>query len=420
MRTELSPAHAASEEGRAAERILRKCVHCGFCNAACPTYRLLGDELDSPRGRIYLIKQVLEGEPNAAVARRHLDRCLTCRACETSCPSGVEFGELLEIGRATVERAAPRSAPERASRALLVGLLRSPRLLEALARVGRGLALVLPADLRVQLTPRPLPGATVQPWPSRTHPRRIGLLEGCVQPALLPAIDVAAARVFDAVGIQTLRVRGGLCCGALRLHLGQHEQAIADVQRSVDACWEAVEQGAEALTSTASACAGTLKDWGRILKDDPLRAARAKQLAGLARDPVELLEPELPRLRALLVSSRGTTSATMHCPCTLQHGQRLGGRVEALLRGLGWDLRVPTDATLCCGSAGTFSLLQSGLSAELRKQKLAALDACQSEAVVSANVGCILQLQGAQAPVGHWLELLAAALPSGSSNGPAC
>jgi glycolate oxidase iron-sulfur subunit len=270
----------------------------------------------------------------------------------------------------------------------------------------------LPAGLRAQLAPRPLPGASAQPWPERSHARRIALLEGCVQPTLLPAIDIAAARVFDAVGIETLRVRGGLCCGALRLHLGQHAQAIADVAHSVDACWAAVEQGAEALTSTASACAGTLKDWGRILKDDPLRAARAKRLAELARDPVELLEPELPRLRALLAPRGDASATTFHCPCTLQHGQRLGGRVESLLRGLGWDLRVPPDATLCCGSAGTYSLLQRDLSAELRDRKVAALDACGGAAIVSANVGCILQLQGAQAPVGHWLELLAAALPT--------
>jgi glycolate oxidase iron-sulfur subunit len=419
VRTVLAPTHAGSEDGLAAERIVRKCVHCGFCNAACPTYRLLGDELDGPRGRIYLIKEVLEGESGAAVARQHLDRCLICRACESSCPSGVEYGELLEIGRAMVERAAPRSVPERGSRALLAGLLRSPRLLEALARIGRGLAPLLPAGLRAQLAPRPLPGAVAHSWPVRHHARRIATLEGCVQPALLPTIDLAAARVFDALGIETLRVRGGLCCGALRLHLGQHAAALDDVRRSVDACWAAVEQGAEAVTSTASACAGTLKEWGRLLQDDPLRAARARRLAELARDPVELLEPELPRLRALLAPGVGA-NATFHCPCTLQHGQRLGGRVEALLRGLGWDLRLPADAALCCGSAGTYSLLQPELSTALRERKLAALDACAADAVVSANVGCILHLQGAQAPVGHWLELLAAALPDARPDGPAC
>lgn len=392
---------------REAATLLRSCVHCGFCTATCPTYRLLGEETDGPRGRIYLIKLLLEGEQVAEAARHHLDRCLGCRACETACPSGVKYGRLAELGRREAERLAPpRPWLQRIERRALCAVLPHPRRfapLVALARLARPL---LPRRLRAQLPPTP---PALPAWPAPRHERRVLALGGCVQPVFAPGIDLAAARVLDRVGSSLLPPSGG-CCGAMPLHLGDEHQARALARRNVDAWWPEVERGAEALLVTASGCGAVVKDYGQLLRDDPGYAERAARIAALARDPVELLEGEgLAALRASI--TRPLPRLAYQSPCSLQHAQRLGGRTEALLAALGFELTAVPDAQLCCGSAGTYSLLQPALSGRLLERKLAALEAGAPQGVASSNIGCLLHLGSqAQVPVRHWLEWLDEAL----------
>lgn len=406
MQTRLSPEFADTPEGREAEAILRACVHCGFCTATCPTYQLLGDELDGPRGRIYQIKQVLEGTQATRGTQMHLDRCLSCRACETTCPSGVAYGSLLDIGRRVVDAQVPRPWGERASRALLRGGLTSPLFAPAL-RAGRALRALVPPVLRDKLGDS-RPAGT---WPEREHARKVLLPAGCVQPAMAPNIDAATARVLDAVGVQALRAAGGGCCGAIRQHNGDHDGALADMRRNIDAWWPLVQRAdVEAIVVNASGCGVTVKDYARALAADAAYADKARRVAELARDPVEFLADEAqalaPRLR-LPADSR----LAWHPPCTLQHGQQLGGRVEALMRALGIELALPEQSHLCCGSAGTYSLLQPKLSKQLRDNKLRSLEQLRPERVLSANIGCIQQLRaGSVVPVQHWLEFLDEAL----------
>jgi glycolate oxidase iron-sulfur subunit len=408
MQTRLAEFLRDTPAGREAAAIVGRCVHCGFCTAACPTYRVRGDELDGPRGRIYLIKQVLEGAPPSAKTQLHLDRCLTCRACEPACPSGVEYGRLVDIGRGLVEASVPRPSRARAVRVLLRETLTRPRLFALLAGLGRAVRAVLPRSLRAKLPERVAPGA----WPRRTHARRVLLPAGCVQPGLMPNVDAATARVLDALGIETVVPRAGGCCGALRHHLEDRAGALAEVRRNVDAWWPHVEAGVEAIVTNASGCGVMVRDYAHLLRDDPVRAPRAARIAALARDLVEIVAPELPRLQAqLAVAGREPRRVAFHPPCTLQHGQRLAGRVEAVLARLGADLVRFADPGQCCGSAGTYSLLQPALAAELRDRKLAALDAAGPELVLSANVGCIAHLGGAaRVPVRHWIEWVDARL----------
>jgi glycolate oxidase iron-sulfur subunit len=405
MQTDIAPEFAATPEGIEAEAILRKCVHCGFCTATCPTYQLLGDELDGPRGRIYLMKQVLEGHAPSRSTQTHLDRCLTCRNCETTCPSGVQYGNLLEIGRRVVDARVTRPVGERVLRWALKEGLTSPLFKPAL-RTGQAVRRLLPEALRVKVPP-PAP-ASAHHWPAREHPRKALLLMGCVQPAMLPNINSATARVLDAAGIQTLVADEAGCCGAIRLHLGDHEGSLEHMRRNIDAWWPLVSGGMiEAIVMNASGCGVTVKEYGHSLRHDPAYSEKARRIADLTRDLSQLLPDIVPSLRPKL-TSRAKQRLAFHAPCTLQHGQQLRGGVETHFRELGFDVRVAlNEAHLCCGSAGTYSLLQPELALPLRDRKLGHLAALEPEVMISANIGCIQHLQGGTTtPVRHWVEVL--------------
>ncbi|TSE19733.1 Anaerobic glycerol-3-phosphate dehydrogenase subunit C [Tepidimonas alkaliphilus] len=419
MQTQLAPEFAGTPEGQEAEAILRRCVHCGFCTATCPTYQLLGDELDGPRGRIYLIKQVLEGAPVTRATQQHLDRCLTCRNCETTCPSGVAYGHLLDIGRKVVEQRVARPPLQRALRALLREGLTSPLFAPAM-RLGQAVRRWLPASLRAKVPPRRAPGA----WPQTPRARRVLMLAGCVQPAMLPNVNAATARVLDAAGIQTLVAPKAGCCGAIRFHLDDQLGALAEMRANIDAWWPYVEPadgspGVEAIVINASGCGVTVKDYGHQLRHDPAYAAKAARISALARDLSELLPDLLPAWQARLggrLPDGVPPRLAYHPPCTLQHGQRLRGGVEAALRALGFEVSLPAESHLCCGSAGTYSVLQPALAGQLRERKLQHLHAAgQPQAIVSANIGCITHLQaGTPLPVRHWVELVDEALTRAS------
>jgi len=368
MQTQLAPEFKNTPEGEAAEGILRKCVHCGFCTATCPTYQLLGDELDGPRGRIYLIKQVLEGHAPTRKTQLHLDRCLTCRNCETTCPSGVQYGQLVEIGRNIVEERVQRPAGERAVRWLLKEGLTSPLFAPAM-KVGQLVRPLLPANLQNKVPAKA--GEETHRWPNRSHPRAVLLLMGCVQPAMMPNINSATARVLDAAGIQTLVADEAGCCAAIRLHLSDHEGGLADMRRNIDAWWPTVSSGkVEAIVMNASGCGATVKDYGRALAHDPAYADKAQRISELTKDLSELLPGLMPTLKNK-VRRRKVTRLAFHSPCTLQHGQQLRGGVETALNELGFDVQVaPRESHLCCGSAGTYLMLQPEMAYALRDRKL--------------------------------------------------
>jgi glycolate oxidase iron-sulfur subunit len=411
MQTHLAPEFQNTPEGRDAEAILRKCVHCGFCTATCPTYQLLGDELDGPRGRIYLMKQVLEGAEPTRSTQLHLDRCLTCRNCESTCPSGVQYGALVDIGRQIVEAKVERPAGERVKRWLLKEGLTSALFAPAM-KLGQAVRPLLPATLRNKVPPKPATRAHF--WPTRQHPRKVLLLLGCVQPAMMPNINSATARVLDAAGIQAVVADGTGCCGAIRAHLNDHEGGLADMRRNIDAWWPLVERGeVEAIVMNASGCGVTVKEYGRHLAHDTAYAERASRIASLTKDLSELLPELVPKLKPKLRSLRNRKLA-FHPPCTLQHGQQLRGGVETGLRELGFEVGLaPAESHLCCGSAGTYSVLQPKLAYELRDRKLAQLQPLAPQAIVSANIGCIQHLQsGTDTPVRHWVEVLDEALPA--------
>jgi len=391
-------------EGTEAAAILRKCVHCGFCTATCPTYQLLGDELDGPRGRIYLIREMLAGSEATAVTQTHLDRCLTCRACETTCPSGVEYGRLLDIGRKVADARIGRRATPRLVRWLLRRTLANRQVFSWLLGAGRALRAVLPRRLRATIPPRRDPGA----WPSPRHARRMLALDGCVQPALAPRINASAARVLDRLGISLLRVPQAGCCGALPQHLDAQAEARALARRNIDAWWPLLAEGAEAIVMTASGCAVMVKDYGHLLRHDPAYAAKAARVAAATRDIAEIVAAEAGAMAAVA----GRPRVAFQSPCTLQHGQKLGGVVEDLLQRAGFGLTPVADAHLCCGSAGTYSLLQPELAQRLREDKLRALEAGRPGLIATANIGCLNHLQAqAGVPVVHWIELLDDAAP---------
>jgi len=407
MQTSLADFVRETPQGREADGILRSCVHCGFCTATCPTYQLLGDELDGPRGRIYLMKQVLEGQGVSRKTQRHLDRCLTCRSCETTCPSGVRYGRLLDIGREVVEERVARPLPERLVRRLLRAVLPHRARFAALLGMGRVVRPLLPGALR-RLVPPAVPAGE---WPAVCHARRVLMLEGCVQPGLSPQINAATARVLDRLGISVIRTAEGGCCGAVSHHLSATDEARDFMRRNVDAWWPHVEAGAEAIVVNASGCGVVVKDYGHLLADDPAYAERAARVAALAVDVGELLAREgVERLDGL--GTRGRRVA-FHAPCTLQHGQRLPGVVERLLTEAGFELTAVPDAHLCCGSAGTYSVLQRPLSERLRENKVAALQSGGPAVIATANIGCLHHLQaGTEVPVVHWIELLDPSPPS--------
>jgi len=383
-----------------ANEILRTCVHCGFCMATCPTYQLLGSELDSPRGRIYLIKEMLETEHASDKTRLHLDRCLTCRSCETTCPSGVRYGRLIDIGREMVEKLAPRSLYQKLLRKTMLAVIPYTARMSvalALARVFRPL---LPAELKKKIPAKQ--AATLTPVTS--HARRMLVLEGCVQPLGTPNTNAAAARVLDRLGISLVSAQDTGCCGALNQHLSDSEGARAMMRRNIDAWWPHVESGAEAIVMTASGCGLMVKDYGHALKDDADYADKAARISALTRDLSELLSRE--NLDAFAHIGQGMRVA-YQSSCTLQHGQKLGGTVEAILRRCGYELTPVADSHLCCGAAGSYTLLQAKLSRQLLENKLAALQNGKPEVIASANVGCQMHLASASdVPVKHWIELL--------------
>ena len=398
MQTQLSSDHKESAAGKEADRVLRSCVHCGFCNATCPTYQLLGDELDGPRGRIYQIKQILEGHTATASIQLHLDRCLTCRACETTCPSGVEYHKLLDIGRDLVEQQVKRPWRQRLIRKLLCTVLPYRNRFMPLLRVGQVFRFLLPNKLKQQFPAR----QTLRQIPESQHNRFVILLEGCVQPGLAPQINHATKRVLDRLGIHTASAEQAQCCGALPFHLNEIEQAKTLARNNIDNWWPLIEKGAEAIIINASGCAPMVKDYGHLLQLDTAYAERAHKISELASDLSEFMTGE-----DLSSLSPKHARIAFHSPCTLQHAQRLDGIVETLLIKLGFELTTVKDTHLCCGSAGTYSILQPELSTQLRSNKLNNLLDDQPELIATANIGCLLHIQqGTEKKVKHWIELL--------------
>jgi glycolate oxidase iron-sulfur subunit len=400
MQTNLSEEARQLPRAEEADKILRTCVHCGFCNATCPTYQLLGDELDGPRGRIYLIKQVLEGAPATAQAQLHLDRCLTCRNCETTCPSGVDYHNLLDIGRAVIDQAVPRPASQRLLRQGLRALAPNPILFKTLLQIGATFRPLLPRRVEAKL-PHDLPAPGERPVPR--HARRVLMLEGCVQPGLSPNTNAATARVLDRLGISVIAAPEAGCCGALDYHLDAQAMGLDRARRNIDAWWPHLESGAEAIVQTASGCGAFIKDYGHLLERDPVYAAKARRVSEMALDLVQVLADE-PLERVCAATDR---RIAFHCPCTLQHAQKLGGAVEAVLTRLGFNLTAVPDSHLCCGSAGTYSITQPELARQLRDNKLNALESGHPEIIATANIGCQSHLNSAgRTPVRHWIELV--------------
>ena len=406
MQTNLADFIKNTREGREADAILRTCVHCGFCTATCPTYQLLGDELDGPRGRIYLIKQVLEGKQVSAKTQTHLDRCLTCRNCETTCPSGVQYGRLVDIGRKIVDDRVPRPLSQRLLRTALKEVLPRRWLFAPAMKTGQLLRPLLPQALQNKV-PLAHPAGR---WPTAIHARKMLLLDGCVQPAMSPNINAATARVFDALGVQLIVSPKAGCCGAIRYHLNDQAGGLDDMRRNIDAWWPLVEAGVEAIVMTASGCGVTVKEYGHLLAADSDYAAKAARVSALTRDLSEIL-PDFESELLQKLDGKIHKRVAYHPPCTLQHGQQIRGKVEGLLRAAGVDVSLCVDSHLCCGSAGTYSVLQPALSYQLRDNKLANLQATGAELIVSANIGCITHLQsGTATPVRHWIELIDGAL----------
>ena len=404
METHLLPEVLATSEGRDADSILRACVHCGFCTATCPTYQLTGDELDGPRGRIYLIKQALEGGEVSGSTQLHLDRCLTCRSCETTCPSGVRYGRLVDIGRKYVEERVLRSPVDAARRAALRRSLLSRSLFGAALTLGRLARPFLPRGLASSIPRQQRARGT---WPAPRHSRRIVIALGCVQPSLAPNIDAATARLLDHAGISAIGVEGGGCCGALSYHMAEHDEARAIARRNIDAWWPHIERGAEAIVMTATGCGVMLRDYEHVFAGDPAYAAKAARITQLTRDPSEIIAAEWERLAPLISTSPKRGTLAFHPPCTLQHGFKIRGQVERLLAGAGYTLVHVPDAHLCCGSAGTYSILQPEFAGQLKENKLRALTAERPTVIASANIGCMTHLQsGTDIPIRHWIELI--------------
>ncbi len=405
MQTTLSEHAKSLPRGEEAESILRSCVHCGFCNATCPTYQLLGDELDGPRGRIYLIKQVLEGKEVTEKTQLHLDRCLSCRNCETTCPSGVDYHNLLDIGREVVDAAVPRPLGQRLLRDSLRAVVPNAGLFKSLTQLGNSFRPLLPGALKTKLPGNIRPAKA---RPTRQHARQMLILEGCVQPGLSPNTNAATARVLDRLGISITSIAQAGCCGAVDYHLNAQEQGLQRARRNIDAWWPSIEAGAEAIVQTASGCGAFVKDYGHLLRNDPAYAQKAAAISERTKDLVEVLRAEP------LEQLGGCTRQTLafHCPCTLQHAQKLGGAVESVLTRLGFNLTPVPDSHLCCGSAGTYSITQPVLAKQLRDNKMNALESGNPDVIATANIGCQTHLASAnRTPVKHWIELIEDALP---------
>ncbi|MCQ8896978.1 glycolate oxidase subunit GlcF [Limnobacter humi] len=418
MDTQLADWIKDTPEGQTAEAILRKCVHCGFCTATCPTYQILGDELDSPRGRIYLIKQVLEGKQVTRKTQQHLDRCLTCRNCETTCPSGVKYGQLIDIGRKVVDEKVDRPAGEQFKRNALKTLMTTPALFNTGMAMGKAVRGILPASIKAKV-----PASRYNPgFASNTHSRKVILLKGCVQPAMVPSIDNATSVILNALQIESLVVSESGCCGAVKFHLNDHDGGKAQMKANIDAWYPLLASGqAEALVMNASGCGVTVREYHHHFEHDPAYAAKAKLVSDKTMDIGEfLLKQQTESISALsntvkaaMVQQRIPQRIAFHPPCTLQHGQQLKGVVEGLLVKLGFELTPVAESHLCCGSAGTYSVLQPELSSQLKQRKLNNLMAGKPQAIASSNIGCLTHLEGsANVDVRHWVEWVAQALSS--------
>jgi glycolate oxidase iron-sulfur subunit len=400
VQTNLATKIRQGGQASAIESILRKCVHCGFCNATCPTYQLRGDELDGPRGRIYQMKQYFEGEPANAEMLKHLDRCLTCRACETTCPSGVQYSHLLEIGKQAIEQELPRPLLGRLKRWGILRFINSVWLFAATIRIGQALSRFMPGRIRQAIPAR----QTLVMRTTATHPRKVLMLAGCVQPILAPNTNILAANLLDRLGIEVIEVQGKHCCGAAAAHTSAPDYGLRQARQLIDSWWPHVEAGVEAIVVTATGCGVSVRDYGRLLADDPAYAQKARQVSSLYRDLIELVEAEVESLDAVGVPAR---RVAVHTPCTMQHGLGINQRMERLLANAGHEICQVEEAHLCCGSAGTYSMLQPELATRLRKNKVMALSIDQPEVIATANIGCQVHLaQGNNIPVVHWIELL--------------
>lgn len=402
MQTFISDEMMNTPDGREANRILRSCVHCGFCTATCPTYRLLGDELDSPRGRIYLIKGLLEGKEVTEKTLLHLDRCLTCRACETYCPSGVEYGHLLDIGRQHIEQLTDRRPLDKIRRFILRNVLPYRNRFRFLLGAGQLLRPVLPEKLKTLVPPK----VSVKKSIPDNHQRKMILITGCVQPALAPQINAAVVRVLDKLNIYVVEVNGESCCGALDFHMGENKSAGIYIRRNIDLWWPYVEEGFEAILSTASGCGVMVKDYGYILRNDPVYAEKARVISSMTKDISEVFgESEIKIINTQLKNKN--TRTVFQNPCTLQHGQKLGDFTEILLQKFGFKLEQVNDSYLCCGSAGVYSILQGRISEKLQHEKIQNLMASKPDVILTSNIGCQMHLQQVSTvPVKHWIELV--------------
>jgi glycolate oxidase iron-sulfur subunit len=400
MQTNLAPKIQQGRHAEAIESILRKCVHCGFCNATCPTYQLLGDELDGPRGRIYQMKQFFEGEPANAEMLKHLDRCLTCHACETTCPSGVKYTHLLEIGKTSIEWELPRPWWDRARRWGIVRFINSGWLFALAVKVGQTFVPILPAKLRDSVPPRQTPIVRT----NAQHSRKVLMLGGCVQPTLAPNTNVRASNLLNKFGIEVIELPENLCCGAAALHTSEPEYGMRQVKQLIDSWWPHIEAGVEAIVVTATGCGVTVKDYEHLLADDPDYAAKAKKVSSLFRDLTELMEVEIEMMDPVDLP---TKRVAVHTPCSMQHGLGITNRVETLLAKVGYEICAVAEGHLCCGSSGTYSMLQPALGTQLRANKIRALSINQPDVIATANIGCQVHLaQGNNIPVVHWIELL--------------
>ena len=408
MQTKLTDLIRNSPQGQEADAILRSCVHCGFCLATCPTYQILGDELDSPRGRIYLMKQMLEGQPVTQKTQLHLDRCLTCRACETTCPSGVRYGALVDISRGMIEKQVKRDVRSDVLRYVLRKVLPNALVFNALFKAGQTVRPFLPESLKRKIPVKSEPAKT---WPATQHTRKMLVLDGCVQPTLAPNINAATARVLDSLNISLIKAENAGCCGAVTFHLNAQQEGLDYMRRNIDAWWPFVEQNeVEAIVVTASGCGVTVKEYGHLLRHDPAYAGKADRISVLAKDISEILHAELENIERLINKRNANfdnTKLSFHSPCTLQHGMQIRGVVEKILIAAGFDLTIIPNAHLCCGSAGTYSILQPALSQQLLKNKVIALESGKPDQIATANIGCLMHLQsGTVMPVRHWIELI--------------
>jgi len=400
MQTNLAPKIQQGGHAEAIETILRKCVHCGFCNATCPTYQLRGDELDGPRGRIYQMKQFFEGEPANAEMLKHLDRCLTCRACETTCPSGVKYSHLLEIGKESIEQELPRPWWDRTRRWGIVRFINSGWLFALSIRTGQAFAWILPAKLKASVPQRQTPVVRK----NTTHARKVLMLAGCVQPALASNTNACASNLLNKFEIEVIEIPGNLCCGAAAFHTSEPAYGMQQVKQLIDSWWPHIEAGVEAIVVTATGCGVSVKDYGRLLADDPAYADKAKTVSSLYRDLIELVEAEVEQFQPDNLSAK---RVAVHTPCTMQHGLGINDRVEAVLARVGYEICQVQDSHLCCGSAGTYSMLQPALASQLRLNKVKALSVDQPDIIATANIGCQLHLAlGNKISVVHWIELL--------------